>query len=337
MNSPDSDPQLNYAICDQEKIHLIGEVQNHGVFIAVSIPDHRIQLVSENIHTLVGGTGEAAEGFIGKRLDELFSDGLAAEIQTKIKLGFVRTAAHPFEWKGENDYDVYLYSLSENQVGIEISPYHQPRTIRGSLSQSPEEHLRLFLQQMKSAKTIEAFSQIACRSVRLLTGLDRVMIYRFTPSWNGDVIAEDRSASVHSFLQHKFPASDIPQPARDLYLRNQVRFILDSAEGASPILPKVTKHGKNEVDLSDSRLRAVSKYHLEYLKNMGVTTSFSVAITVEGRLWGLIACHAQSKTYIPHSVRSLCQTLADTVALASGMLEERGARNEELEFHSNFH
>ena len=45
------------------------------------------------------------------------------------------------------------------------------------------------------------------------------------------------------------------------------------------------------MDLSDVAIRAVSPVHLQYLTNMGVRASMSVAIHVAGRLWGLIACH----------------------------------------------
>src|SRR3546814_13200445 len=37
--------------------------------------------------------------------------------------------------------------------------------------------------------------------------------------------------------------------------------------------------------------RAVSPIHIEYLGNMGVGDSLSISIIVEGRLWGLFACH----------------------------------------------
>ena len=38
-------------------------------------------------------------------------------------------------------------------------------------------------------------------------------------------------------------------------------------------------------------LRSVSPIHIEYLKNMGVGASLSISIIVDGKLWGLFACH----------------------------------------------
>jgi hypothetical protein len=40
-----------------------------------------------------------------------------------------------------------------------------------------------------------------------------------------------------------------------------------------------------------SILRSVSPIHIEYLRNMGVGASLSISILVDGKLWGLFACH----------------------------------------------
>ena len=43
------------------------------------------------------------------------------------------------------------------------------------------------------------------------------------------------------------------------------------------------------LDLSAGVLRAVSPIHIQYLQNMGATASMSIALSVGGRLWGLIS------------------------------------------------
>jgi light-regulated signal transduction histidine kinase (bacteriophytochrome) len=56
----------------------------------------------------------------------------------------------------------------------------------------------------------------AAIAFRRLTNFDRVMIYRFLDDGVGCVVAEDRREGMHSFLNHHFPASDIPKQASDL-------------------------------------------------------------------------------------------------------------------------
>ena len=69
--------------------------------------------------------------------------------------------------------------------------------------------------------------QSAAREARRLTGFDRVMIYRFLRDGSGSVVAEDKAEALAPFLNHRYPASDIPKQARELYLRNLIRVIPD--------------------------------------------------------------------------------------------------------------
>src|SRR5690606_11797211 len=109
--------------------------------------------------------------------------------------------------------------------------------------------------------------------VRQLTGFDRIMVYRFDDEWNGEVVAEHRRASLDPFLGLRYPASDIPAPARALYLRNRTRLIPDAKHEPVPLVTSSARAASNPLDLSDSSLRAVSPVHLEYLANMGVAAS----------------------------------------------------------------
>ena len=68
------------------------------------------------------------------------------------------------------------------------------------------------------------------------------------------------------------------------------RIIADIDAVPVAVLPQLDEHGQ-PLDLSMSVLRSVSPIHIEYLKNMGVGASLSISIVVDGKLWGLFACH----------------------------------------------
>jgi light-regulated signal transduction histidine kinase (bacteriophytochrome) len=53
------------------------------------------------------------------------------------------------------------------------------------------------------------------------------MLYQFDKNWHGKVMAENKNERRPSYLNHHFPASDIPPQARELYRSNWVRFIPD--------------------------------------------------------------------------------------------------------------
>ena len=94
-----------------------------------------------------------------------------------------------------------------------------------------------------------------------MLGYDRVMIYRFAHDGAGQVVSEAKRGDLESFLGQYFPASDIPQQARALYLRNTVRIISDASGERIPIVPVLDASGE-PLDLSYAHLRSVSPIHL---------------------------------------------------------------------------
>lgn len=318
--------------CDRERVHLISRIQGHGAFVAFSARDFKIQNVSGNLATILGREGRA-DVFVGKILSEI----LGVEDLNLLK-GIIRGAPERESLAqdlllGRQDqrFDAYLYSIGEDIFGLELTPFD---------GESFSERFRLLndeLEGLKKAQSLDTLSRLAAKAIRRLAGFERVMVYRFfPPSMYGEVIGEDRTAEAHSFLNHRFPATDIPKPARDLYLKNKIRFIFDSLEDNFEVLPKA-KSPSGLIDMSDSRLRGSSLIHLEYLKNMGVRTSCSFAIIVDEKLWGIVACHHPEPLYVTHKIRSLCLSVAHVFSQVAPLLEERRDANEELDFYRSLH
>jgi len=113
--------------------------------------------------------------------------------------------------------------------------------------------------------------ELLTQAFHAITGYDRIMIYRFHSDWSGEVIAETTTEELGSYLGLHFPASDIPQVARDLYMLNPSRMIPDAKSPPVPVLSVDSV----PPDLTWSDLRSVSPVHLEYLGHMGVGASFS--------------------------------------------------------------
>jgi light-regulated signal transduction histidine kinase (bacteriophytochrome) len=66
--------------------------------------------------------------------------------------------------------------------------------------------------------------------------------------------------------------------------------------------------------MSHAVLRSVSPIHIEYLTNMGVLSSMSISIVVQGRLWGMLACHHLAPHQVPYSLRMACDVIAQILA-----------------------
>lgn len=308
--------------CDKESIHLISETQDYGAIVVVSQSDLKIRHLSKNFSQFFE-FNEVTEELIGKRLNEVMGFELVESIHQQLPM--VKIKGHVFfEYEG---LDLYLFKMQNDLIGIEFSWVNDGSDLTSN-------SLNEYISSLKSAGDVKELCHIACKAVRQISGMDRVMMYRFfPPAMYGEVIAEDRNSHAQSFLYHRFPATDIPKPARDLYLRNKVRLIYDSESSTSEIYPSLDSN-RRPLDFSDSRLRAVSKVHIEYLKNMQVRASFSIAVIVDDQLWGLIACHADKPLYVSHHARMLCQTIAETLAFCAPLLEKFQQKNRENDFQN---
>ncbi|RZK99000.1 MAG: GAF domain-containing protein, partial [Pedobacter sp.] len=163
-----------------------------------------------------------------------------------------------------------------------------------------------FAKYMGGAMTLQQLCHSVATEIRALTGYDRVMVYRFDKEYNGEIFAESKVDEHEPFLGLHYPHTDIPLQARQLYIKNLLRLIVDIDYTPVPIFTK--ENATNEsLDLSHSTLRSVSPIHVQYLKNIGVEATLTISLLHEGKLWGLIACHHYSVKYLDHYTRITAQ------------------------------
>ena len=222
-----------------------------------------------------------------------------------------------------------LHRASDAVALLELEPGEDPEAAARAL-----DHLGAVIDALAAAPDVGAAAGAAATHLRAMTGFDRVMVYRFAPDWSGEVIAESRAAAaqpgggpVDSFHGLRFPASDIPPQARALYHANRVRLIADArGEPVTLVADGDTPLDLAQLDLGRASLRAVSPVHLAYLANMGVRASMSVAISRDGELWGLLACHHVGGPHlVGHRARQAAETLGRALAWRIAELEESEA------------
>ena len=181
--------------------------------------------------------------------------------------------------------------------------------------------IRVFLAEIERAASTEAMCAIASRHVRALAGFDRTLVYQFDAEWNGRVVAEERNEALPSYLDLRFPESDIPAQARELYRRNRVRLIADNDYRPVALVRDPSHADAAPTDLSQSVLRSVSPVHLHYMRNMGTGASMSVSLIREGVLWGLVSCHNQQPRRVPYHVRTACEFIGQILSLQIALKE----------------
>lgn len=67
------------------------------------------------------------------------------------------------------------------------------------------------------------------------------------------------------------------------------------------------------LDLTHSYLRAMSPLHIKYLSNMGVRSTMSISIVIDGDLWGLVACHGYGNNgiHVTLPMRELARNIGE--------------------------
>lgn len=98
--------------------------------------------------------------------------------------------------------------------------------------------LRRITNRIRQSLELPEILTTTVTEVRSLLDTDRVMIYRFHESGSGEVIAESiKDNHLPSLLGLNFPADDIPEHSRLLYLKMRLRSIVDVSLGLVGLSP----------------------------------------------------------------------------------------------------
>ena len=312
--------EVDLTNCEREPIHLLGAIQPIG-FLLVLTADWQISNASANTAEFLDVD---ERGLIGRPASDILTKQAIHTLRNRLALlrgndALERVFRMSLQDNGRA-FDIALH-MSGTRVILEAEPSTEhdygdaTGTVRGMIS------------RLEQTGEMPAFFNEGARQIRALTGFDRVMVYRFAPDGSGEVVAESAKGGIGSFFGLHYPATDIPKQARQLYLRSLLRVITDIDAEPVPLEPPVDEYGK-PIDLSLSVLRSVSRIHIEYLRNMGVRASMSISIVVEGKLWGLIACHH----YAPRCPSFERRSVAELFAQMFAMRIEARERTQVVEF-----
>ncbi|PTT26539.1 ATP-binding protein [Pseudomonas sp. HMWF021] len=303
------------ANCADEPIRFPGAIQPHGLLLTLSEPALEIIQISANVETLLA---RPAEELIGQPLRTLLGDDHAAAVSEALQQP-VFADAGPLHFRLNGTAFEGLLHRHQGVLILELEIHvenFQPRNVAGN-----QTHLGRMLQRLQAATSLQALYDISVKEIQAMTGYDRVLIYRFEEEGHGQVIAEASDPSMEVFNGLFFPASDIPEQARELYRTNWLRIIPNADYQPVPLVPKLRPDTQAPLDLSFATLRSVSPIHCQYMKNMGVLSSMSISLLKGDKLWGLISCGNRQPLHVPHELRSACQTIGQVLSLQISAME----------------
>ena len=310
--------------CDAEPVQTPGCIQAHGALLVVRPDDLVILQASENSAHLLG---LAPEQLLGQPIGVVTGEAGAAQLRASIAAG--ATDANPlrlFTLPGRSGrsetptLDVSMHTL-DGLALVEFEP-----TLPGDEAQAQHGYalVKKAVGRLRQATGLLHFCTIAVQEIRELTGLDRVMVYKFHPDGHGEVYAESARADLAPWLGMHYPAEDIPTPAREVFKRVWIRPTPDVNGALAEMVPLVNPLTGRPLMMTHCALRGASVMYTEYLQNMGVTAGLTMALRRGDELWGLIACHHYSgAARLPFEVRAACELLAQVVSLQHQAIEHQ--------------
>lgn len=292
--------------CAREPIHIPGAIQGHGCLVATD-HDFNITHFSSNSANHLRqsiNVNQPLSAIMGSSLIDQVSLVFAEDgredkyhyCETLLEHGVLPCLAHRV-------LQGYIFEFGKPSVDSTAERFSFYPLSRLLAIATGSQHLRSLLE--KIANELKSFLAI-----------DRVMIYRFDDDWNGEVIAESKESSLEPYLGLHYPVSDIPAQARQLYTRNWLRIIPNVNYLPIAIVPDCGPQSNSPLDLSDSILRSISPLHIQYLQNMKVAATVVMSLIVNGKLWGLIACHHYAAHHVSLKARYFLEILAKIISNA---------------------
>ena len=318
--------QADLSNCERELIHLAGSVQPHGALLVLREGDLVVVQASSNCASVLSRAADKLLGQPLRRWSVELADSVERLLKDDADLAEPQPLACTLRPPGEPR--VLEGSLHRHVGGglvLELEPVDPPAP--GQVAPLALEHNTLMatiasaVQRFSAASTIGTLADAVAKVIHELTGYDRVMVYRFDPDGHGKIIAEARDPRLDSLLGHRYPATDIPQRARELYLRNRVRVLVDVHYEPQALIPALLPLTGQPLDMSLCALRSMSPLHLQYLKNMGVTGTLVASLVRDGKLWGLVAAHHYSPRNLRFALRAPVDLLAEVASTRLAAIE----------------
>ncbi len=309
---------VDLSNCDREPIHILGQIQSYGYLLALLPDTYTIAHASENIADLLG---MSATQVLGQPLKSVLAK---TDLPANRLMALLKADDPNGSWETQNPYQMTVNGQALNLVVhqhkglilLEWEPAIENQDADSSHTLLNQRLIAESLTEVQTSQTLTELLQNTARRVKAITGFDRVMVYRFSADWHGQVIAEEKEDHLEPFLGLHYPASDIPKQARELYKVNLVRLIADVDSSPSRILSQPNWPDDKPLDLTHSVLRAVSPIHIEYLKNMGVQASMSISLIYQDELWGLISCHNTTPRFVDYPGRRAAKFVSQLLSIA---------------------
>jgi len=289
---------VNLTNCEFEPIHIPGSIQPHGFLIGIDSDSWKIDFCSGNISNYIDIDFKSV---LNTAFNTVFGNDQENLVKEYISKNLLLSSS-PLRLILIGKEFLCTIHKSENIYILEAEPTAENKKLSDVYDQTSQ-----FLSYMNETHTLQELCDMVVKGTREITGYDRVMVYRFDKDYNGEVFAESCLDDLEPFFGLHYPHTDIPPQARELYMQNLLRLIVDINYEPVPIYTVDDGNDAKNLNLSLSVLRSTSPIHVQYLQNMGVGATLTISLIHQKKLWGLIACHHYSVKNLTPEIRLAAQ------------------------------
>jgi light-regulated signal transduction histidine kinase (bacteriophytochrome)/ActR/RegA family two-component response regulator len=297
--------------CDREPIHIPGAILPHGAMLVLDADTLEVLQAAGDTSRLLG---VPLEELLGQSVIALFRPDQIENLRGLAAALDLVKPRHLLDPQMRVIINQPLDASLHRSAGLLVLEF-EAADPSDRFAADPLAGVQEMVRGFDESPSLKALCQLAAERVRNVARYDRVLVYRFMHDGSGWVIAESREPHLEPFLDLHYPAADIPQQARALYVKNWLRLITQVDYDAAPLIPAANPRTGEPLDMSQAILRNVSPIHREYLRNMGIDASMSISIIRGGKLWGLIACHHYSQRILPQHLRAICELFGSMFSL----------------------
>jgi len=297
--------------CDREPIHIPGAILPHGAMLVLDAGTLEVLQAAGDTSRLLG---VPLEELLGQSAAVLFRPEQIENLRGLVAALDLVKPRHLLDPQLRVIADQPLDASMHRSAGSLVLEF-EAADPSDRFAADPLAGVQEMVRGFEVSPSLQALCQLAAERVHDVARYDRVLVYRFMRDGSGWVIAESREPHLAPFLDLHYPAADIPQQARALYVKNWLRLITQVDYDAAPLVPVANPRTGEPLDMSQAILRNVSPIHREYLRNMGIDASMSISIIRGGKLWGLIACHHYSPRILPRHLRAICELFGSMFSL----------------------
>ena len=300
------------STCDSEPVQTPGCIQAHGAMLVLRLEDLTILQASENTAQFLG---ESPEQLLGQSIAQVVDAAQLARLRSMLlheplehNVTYALTLP---EREGVAALDVCMHTTE----GVAVLEFEATGRLTPHADRDFFAVIKSAVGRLQAASSLRGFCNLVATEVRGITKLDRVMVYRFHADQHGEIFAESKRDDLSGWLGMHYPATDIPQAAREIFKKLWIRPLQNAAGPLVELVPLANPDTGKPLNMTHCALRAASLMYTEYLANMGVAATLAMPILVDDTLWGLIVCHQYTPTHFPYQVRAACELMAQVVSL----------------------